>query len=141
LSAKFQIFADRGCHVVSVMDPYGRNLGFLDRSYTVTLNKTQYYHRNSSRLYSRRYCETRALLAIGFERHLIVCVFTNLARVQTSVRVLIRWMRTHLLFFYSMGVQVSFFASVDTINTSEKRLSLKCSSYLLVSYPRIPDSR
>jgi hypothetical protein len=25
-------FADRGCHVVSVMDPYGRILGFLDRS-------------------------------------------------------------------------------------------------------------
>jgi hypothetical protein len=27
-----QIFADRGCHVVSVTDPYGRILGFLDRS-------------------------------------------------------------------------------------------------------------
>jgi CBS-domain-containing membrane protein len=25
-------FADRGCHVVSVMEPYGRILGFLDRS-------------------------------------------------------------------------------------------------------------
>jgi CBS-domain-containing membrane protein len=25
-------FADRGSHVVSVMDPYGRILGFLDRS-------------------------------------------------------------------------------------------------------------
>jgi hypothetical protein len=25
-------FAERGCHVVSVMDPYGRILGFLDRS-------------------------------------------------------------------------------------------------------------
>jgi hypothetical protein len=25
-------FADRGCHVVSVTDPYGRILGFLDRS-------------------------------------------------------------------------------------------------------------
>jgi hypothetical protein len=25
-------FADRGCHVVSVMDPYGSILGFLDRS-------------------------------------------------------------------------------------------------------------
>jgi hypothetical protein len=24
--------ADRGCHVVSVTDPYGRSLGFLDRS-------------------------------------------------------------------------------------------------------------
>jgi hypothetical protein len=24
--------ADRGCHVVSVTDPYGRILGFLDRS-------------------------------------------------------------------------------------------------------------
>jgi hypothetical protein len=28
-----QLFADRGCHVVSVMDPYGRILGFLDRSH------------------------------------------------------------------------------------------------------------
>jgi CBS-domain-containing membrane protein len=27
-----QLFADRGCHVVSVTDPYGRMLGFLDRS-------------------------------------------------------------------------------------------------------------
>jgi CBS-domain-containing membrane protein len=25
-------FSDRGCHVVSVADPYGRILGFLDRS-------------------------------------------------------------------------------------------------------------
>jgi hypothetical protein len=25
-------FADRGCHVVSMTDPYGRILGFLDRS-------------------------------------------------------------------------------------------------------------
>jgi hypothetical protein len=33
LSAKLvPIFADRGCHVVSVTDPYGRILGFLDRS-------------------------------------------------------------------------------------------------------------
>jgi CBS-domain-containing membrane protein len=24
-------FADKGCHVVSVADPYGRILGFLDR--------------------------------------------------------------------------------------------------------------
>jgi CBS-domain-containing membrane protein len=24
-------FADRECHVISVMDPYGRILGFLDR--------------------------------------------------------------------------------------------------------------
>jgi hypothetical protein len=27
-----QLFADRGCHVVSVTDPYGLILGFLDRS-------------------------------------------------------------------------------------------------------------
>jgi hypothetical protein len=27
-----QLFADRGCHVISVTDPYGRILGFLDRS-------------------------------------------------------------------------------------------------------------
>jgi hypothetical protein len=27
-----QLFADRGCHAVSVTDPYGSILGFLDRS-------------------------------------------------------------------------------------------------------------
>jgi hypothetical protein len=27
-----QLFADRGCHVVSVTEPHGRILGFLDRS-------------------------------------------------------------------------------------------------------------
>jgi hypothetical protein len=27
-----QLLRGRGCHVVSVMDPYGRILGFLDRS-------------------------------------------------------------------------------------------------------------
>jgi hypothetical protein len=33
LSAKWlPTFADRGCHVVSVTDPSGRILGFLDRS-------------------------------------------------------------------------------------------------------------
>jgi hypothetical protein len=33
LSAKWlPTFADRGCHVVSVTDPYCRILGFLDRS-------------------------------------------------------------------------------------------------------------
>jgi hypothetical protein len=33
LSAKLSPnFADRRCHVVSVTDPYGRILGFLDRS-------------------------------------------------------------------------------------------------------------
>jgi hypothetical protein len=33
LSAKWlPTFADRGCHMISVTDPYGRILGFLDRS-------------------------------------------------------------------------------------------------------------
>jgi hypothetical protein len=33
LSAKWlPTFADKGCHVVSVTDPYGRILSFLDRS-------------------------------------------------------------------------------------------------------------
>jgi hypothetical protein len=33
LSAKLlPTFADRGCHVVSVTDPYGSILGFLDKS-------------------------------------------------------------------------------------------------------------
>jgi hypothetical protein len=32
--------ADRGCHVVSVRDPYGRILGFLDRTYANSNKKT-----------------------------------------------------------------------------------------------------
>jgi hypothetical protein len=32
------IFADRECHVVSVKDPYGRLLGFLDRNSWLTEN-------------------------------------------------------------------------------------------------------
>jgi hypothetical protein len=33
LSAKWlPTFADKGCHVVSMTDPFGRILGFLDRS-------------------------------------------------------------------------------------------------------------
>jgi hypothetical protein len=32
-------FADRGCDVVSVTDPYGRILGFLDRLFNISLIK------------------------------------------------------------------------------------------------------
>jgi hypothetical protein len=40
LSAKLvPTFADRGCHVVSVTDPYGRILGFLDRSHYFFLSR------------------------------------------------------------------------------------------------------
>jgi hypothetical protein len=39
-------FAHRGCHVVSVMDPYGRILDFLDRSRYV-------FFRSAPQLYSR----------------------------------------------------------------------------------------
>jgi hypothetical protein len=39
LSAKrLPNFSDRGCHVVSVTDPYGRILGFLDRSRYFSIN-------------------------------------------------------------------------------------------------------
>jgi hypothetical protein len=33
-----QFFADRGCHVVSVTDPYGSILGFLDKSRYFSIN-------------------------------------------------------------------------------------------------------
>jgi hypothetical protein len=47
LSAKLvPTFADGGCHVVSVTDPYGRNLGFLDRS-------RYFFFQVSPQLYSR----------------------------------------------------------------------------------------
>jgi CBS-domain-containing membrane protein len=39
-------FADRECHVVSVMDPYGRILGFLDRSH-------YFFFQVAPQLYSR----------------------------------------------------------------------------------------
>jgi hypothetical protein len=41
-------FADRGCHVVSVTDPYGRILGFLDRGrkYIPSARKSQSRVRN-----------------------------------------------------------------------------------------------
>jgi hypothetical protein len=48
LSAKLvPTFADRGCHVVSVTDPYGRILGFLDllNSTILTENKRVHNHR------------------------------------------------------------------------------------------------
>jgi hypothetical protein len=32
--------ADRGCHEVSVMDPYGRKLGFLDRYWALHVSQT-----------------------------------------------------------------------------------------------------
>jgi hypothetical protein len=32
-------FADRGCHVVSVTDPYGRILGFLDQDVSEYVRK------------------------------------------------------------------------------------------------------
>jgi hypothetical protein len=40
------VFADRGCHVVSVTDPYGRILGFPDRS-------CSFFFRVDTQLYSR----------------------------------------------------------------------------------------
>jgi hypothetical protein len=44
LSAKLvPTSADRGCHVVSVTDPYGRILGFLDRTWCVNpIDNTHY---------------------------------------------------------------------------------------------------
>jgi hypothetical protein len=32
----------RGCRVVSVADPYGRNLGFIDRSHYVSFHEAEY---------------------------------------------------------------------------------------------------
>jgi hypothetical protein len=39
-------FSDRGCHVVIVTDPYGRILGFLDRS-------RYFFFQVAPKLYSR----------------------------------------------------------------------------------------
>jgi hypothetical protein len=47
LSAKLVLtFADRGCRVVSVTDPYGHILGFLDRT-------SYFFFQVAPRLYSR----------------------------------------------------------------------------------------
>jgi hypothetical protein len=51
LSAKWlPTFEDRGCHVVSVMDPYGRILGFLDRS-------RYFFYQVAPQLYSRSWVD------------------------------------------------------------------------------------
>jgi hypothetical protein len=51
LSAKLvPTFADRECHVVSVTDPYGRILGFLDRS-------RYFFFQVDPQLYSRRWVD------------------------------------------------------------------------------------
>jgi hypothetical protein len=43
LSAKLvPTFADRGYQVVSVIDPYGRSLGFLDRKLKYNMYNTSY---------------------------------------------------------------------------------------------------
>jgi hypothetical protein len=45
LSAKsVPTFVDRGCHVVRVMDPYGRNLSFLDRKLQNSVKKYALLH-------------------------------------------------------------------------------------------------
>jgi CBS-domain-containing membrane protein len=42
LSAKLvPTFADRGCHVVSVMDLYGRILGFQDRIIIIVVERQE----------------------------------------------------------------------------------------------------
>jgi hypothetical protein len=46
ISMTIQLFADRGCRVVSATDPHGRILGFLDRS-------RYYFFQVAPHLYSR----------------------------------------------------------------------------------------
>jgi hypothetical protein len=36
--------ADRGCHIISVTDPYGHILGFLDRANKYICNKSKYLY-------------------------------------------------------------------------------------------------
>jgi hypothetical protein len=43
---KVPTFVNRGCHVVSVTDPYGRNLEFLDR-------RRYFFFQQAPQLYSR----------------------------------------------------------------------------------------
>jgi hypothetical protein len=44
-------FADRGCHVVSVSDPNGRILGFLNRSIHQILEKKLEYNETDHQLF------------------------------------------------------------------------------------------
>jgi hypothetical protein len=45
-------FADRGCHVVSVTDPYGSILGFLDRIDTdIDIQNCNYEENNFENLH------------------------------------------------------------------------------------------
>jgi hypothetical protein len=54
-----QLFADRGCHMVSVTDPYGRILGFLDRSPLL-------FYQVAPQLYSRGWVDPRSKPTIFF---------------------------------------------------------------------------
>jgi hypothetical protein len=46
LSAKLvPTFSDRGCHVGSVMDTYGRILGFLESGYVIRMGRTELLRR------------------------------------------------------------------------------------------------
>jgi hypothetical protein len=55
----FQLFADRGCHVVSVTNPYGRILGFLDRSrYFLSSSSSVVLTRLSVRMWDPRQLTT-----------------------------------------------------------------------------------
>jgi hypothetical protein len=53
-------FADRGCHVVSVTDLYGRILGFLDRS-------SYFFFQVAAQLYSRGWVEIIIILKCAFQ--------------------------------------------------------------------------
>jgi hypothetical protein len=68
LSAKLvPTFSERGCHMVSVTDPYGRNLDFLDRSrYVFFQVAAQLYSRGWVAPFQTHYLSDN-LVALGFE--------------------------------------------------------------------------
>jgi hypothetical protein len=61
------IFADRGCHVVIVTDPYGRILGFLDRSRNFSIKYLLSCTHEAEWTPFQTHCFSENLVVLGIE--------------------------------------------------------------------------
>jgi hypothetical protein len=66
-------FADRGCHVVSETDTYGRILGFLDRSYYYFLQVAPYLYSEAEWTSFLIHYFSENLVALGIETRTSGC--------------------------------------------------------------------
>jgi hypothetical protein len=105
VSAKF---ADKGCHVVSVTDPYGRNLGFLDRSrYFLPSSSSVVLTRLSGP--KERYCEGR------MNRARLIISYVSTVQVYNCIEYRISWKADSRSFsqeislFYGFQILLSYY--------------------------------